>query len=150
MTQKKKNSTILLTKEEAHDMRQWLLLDASGKTLGRFAAEVAKILRGKHKPSFTPHVDAGDGVVIINAKKIKVTGAKEAQKIYRYHTGAMSGMREIPYAVMKDRNPEYIIMKAVKGMMPKTRLTEAQMKKLRIYAGDQHDMQSQAPIPVNI
>lgn len=131
-------------------MRQWLLVDASGKTLGRFAAEVAKILRGKHKPQFTAHVDAGDGVVIINAKKIKVTGAKEAQKIYRYHTGAMSGMREIPYAVMKDRNPEYILLKAIKGMMPKTRLTEAQMKKLRIYAGDQHDMQSQAPIPVNI
>lgn len=150
MTQKKKNTTILLTKEEARDVRQWLLLDASGKTLGRFAAEVAKILRGKHKPSFTPHVDAGDGVVIINAQKIKVTGAKEAQKIYRYHTGAMSGMREIPYAVMKDRNPEYIIKRAVKGMMPKTRLTEAQMKKLRIFAGDQHDMQSQAPIPVNI
>jgi large subunit ribosomal protein L13 len=150
MTQKKKNSTILLTKEEVRSMKKWLLLDASGKTLGRFATEVAKILRGKHKPQFTPHVDAGDGVVIINASKIKVTGAKEAQKIYRYHTGAMSGMREIPYSVMKDRNPEYILLRAIKGMMPKTRLTEAQMKKLRIYAGDQHDMQSQAPIPVNI
>ncbi len=150
MTQKKKNTTILLTKEEVRTMRQWLLLDASGKTLGRFAAEVAKILRGKHKPQFTPHVDAGDGVVIINAKKIKVTGAKEAQKIYRYHTGAMSGMREIPYSVMKGRNPEYILLRAIKGMMPKTRLTEAQMKKLRIFAGEQHDMQSQAPIPVNI
>ncbi|MBS0652077.1 MAG: 50S ribosomal protein L13 [Verrucomicrobia bacterium] len=150
MTQKKKNTTILLTKEEVRTMRNWLLLDASGKTLGRFAAEVAKILRGKHKPQFTPHVDAGDGVVIINASKIKVTGAKEAQKIYRYHTGAMSGMREIPFSVMKDRNPEYILERAIKGMMPKTRLTEAQMKKLRIYAGEQHDMQSQAPIPVNI
>ncbi len=150
MTQKKQNSTILLSKEEARSMRQWLLVDASGKTLGRFAAEIAKILRGKHKPQFTTHVDAGDGVVIINARKIKVTGAKEAQKIYRYHTGAMSGMREIPYAVMKDRNPEYILLRAIKGMMPKTRLTEAQMKKLRIYADEKHDMQSQAPIPVNI
>ncbi|MBS0651532.1 MAG: 50S ribosomal protein L13 [Parachlamydiales bacterium] len=150
MTQKKKNTTLLLTKEEVRTMRNWLLLDASGKTLGRFATEVAKILRGKHKPQFTPHVDAGDGVVIINASKIKVTGAKEAQKIYRYHTGAMSGMREIPYSVMKDRNPEYILERAIKGMMPKTRLTEAQMKKLRIYAGEQHDMQAQAPIPVNI
>lgn len=150
MTQKKKNSTLLLTKEEVRSVRQWLLLDASGKTLGRFAAEVAKILRGKHKPHFTPHVDTGDGVVIINASKIKVTGAKEAQKIYRYHTRAMSGMREIPYSVMKDRNPEYIILRAVKGMMPKTRLTEAQMKKLRIFAGEQHEMQAQAPIPVNI
>ncbi len=147
---KKKNTTLLVTTAESQQMRQWILLDASGKTLGRFAAEVAKILRGKHKPTFTPYVDTGDGVVIINAKKIKVTGAKEAQKIYRYHTGAMSGMREVPYAVMKDRNPAYIIMKAVKGMMPKTRLTEAQMKKLRIYADDQHEMQAQKPIPVNI
>jgi large subunit ribosomal protein L13 len=147
---KKKNSTTLLTKEEAIPMRKWLLLDASGKVLGRFAAEVAKILRGKHKPSFTPHVDAGDGVVIINAEKIVVTGAKEAQKIYRYHTGAMSGMREVAYRTMRDRKPDYIIWHAVKGMMPKTRLTEAQMKKLRIYAGGKHDMQAQAPILVNI
>lgn len=147
---KKKNTTLLMTKEEAVQARNWLLLDASGKTLGRFAAEVAKILRGKHKTSFTPHVDGGDGVVVINARKIKVTGAKEAQKIYRYHTGAMSGMREVPYSVMKDRKPEYIIEKAVKGMMPKTRLTEAQMKKLRVFADDQHDMQSQKPILVNI
>ena len=149
MTQKK-NSTLLMTKEESRRMRNWLLLDASGKTLGRFAAEVAKILRGKHKPTFTPYVDTGDGVVIVNAKKIKVTGAKEAQKIYRYHTGAMSGLREVPYSVMKDRNPEYILLRAIKGMMPKTRLTEAQMKKLRIYAGEKHDMQSQAPVLVNI
>ena len=94
---KKKNTTILITKEETHPLRKWFLLDASGKTLGRFAAEVAKILRGKHKTCFTPHVDTGDGVVIINAEKIVVTGAKQAQKIYRYHTGAMSGMREVPY-----------------------------------------------------
>jgi large subunit ribosomal protein L13 len=150
MTQKKKNSTILLTKEEVHPIRKWFILDASGKTLGRFAAEVAKILRGKHKPVFTPHVDAGDGVVIINAEKIHVTGAKEAQKIYRYHTGAMSGMREVPYKVMKQKKPDYIIRHAVKGMMPKTRLAEAQMKKLRIYAGEKHEMDAQKPIPVNI
>ncbi len=147
---KKKNTTILITKEETHPLRKWFLLDASGKTLGRFAAEVAKILRGKHKTCFTPHVDTGDGVVIINAEKIVVTGAKQAQKIYRYHTGAMSGMREVPYEVMLHRKPDYIIRHAVKGMMPKTRLSEAQMKKLRIYAGDEHDMQAQAPLPVNI
>lgn len=147
---KKKNTTVLLTKEEAVSVRKWFLLDASGKTLGRFAAEVAKILRGKHKPGFTPYVDCGDGIVIINAEKIMVTGAKDAQKIYRYHTGAMSGMREVPYRIMLDRKPDYIIWHAVKGMMPKTRLTEAQMKKLRIYAGDQHAMKAQAPISVNI
>lgn len=146
----KKNSTILVTKEEARTVRNWFIIDASGKTLGRFAAEIAKILRGKHKPHFTPSVDTGDGVIIINAEKIVVTGAKDAQKIYRYHTGAMSGMREVPYRVMLDRKPDYIIRHAVKGMMPKTRLTEEQMKKLRIFAGDQHDMKAQAPIPVNI
>ena len=150
MIPKKKNTTILLTKEEVRPMRKWFLLDASGKTLGRFAAEVAKILRGKHKTTFTPNVDAGDGVVIINAEKIEVTGAKEAQKIYRYHTGAMSGMREVPYRIMKGRKPDYIIRHAVKGMMPKTRLSEAQMKKLRIFAGTQHDMDAQKPVPVSI
>lgn len=150
MNPKKKNTTILLTKEEARTARKWFILDATGKTLGRFAAEVAKILRGKNKPTFTPHVDAGDGVIIINADKIEVTGAKEAQKIYRYHTGAMSGMREVPYRVMKARKPDYIIRHAVKGMMPKTRLTEAQMKKLRIFAGQEHDMEAQKPIAASI
>ena len=150
MATKKKNTTILLTKEEALAARKWILLDATGKTLGRFAAEVAKILRGKHKPTFTSHVDTGDGVIIINAEKIVVTGAKEAQKIYRYHTGAMSGMREVPYRTMKARKPDYIIRHAVKGMMPKTRLTEAQLKKLRIFAGDKHEMEAQQPLSVNI
>ncbi len=151
MTQpKKKNTTILLSKEEAQATKKWFVLDASGKTLGRFATEVAKILRGKHRPNFTSHVDTGDGVIVINASKIKVTGAKEAQKIYRYHTGAMSGMREIPYRVMQARKPDYIIRHAVKGMMPKTRLSEAQMKKLRIYADDQHEMQAQQPIVAQV
>ncbi len=144
----KNQNTTLLTKEEAVAGREWFILDATGKTLGRFAAEVVKILRGKHKPAFTSHVDAGDGVIIINCEKITVTGAKEAQKIYRYHTGAMSGMREVPFRVMKARNPEEIIRRAVKGMMPKTRLSEAQMKKLRIYAGANHDMQAQKPTSV--
>lgn len=150
MDPKKKNTTTLLTKEEARDAQRWFILDASGKTLGRFAAEVVKILRGKHKPSYTPHVDCGDGVIIINAEKIEVTGAKEAQKIYRYHTGAMSGMREVPYRVVKARNPDYILKRAVKGMMPKTRLTEAQMKKLRIFSGVEHGMEAQKPILVNL
>jgi len=150
MTRSKKNSTLLLTKEEAQVAKRWFLLDASGKTLGRFSAEVAKILRGKHKPTFTAHVDSGDGVIIINASKIKVTGAKKAQKIYRYYTGSMGGLREVPYEVMLSRKPTYIIRHAVKGMMPKTRLGEAQMKKLRIFADEQHDMQAQQPITVQI
>ena len=150
MNQKKKHSTFLLTKEEALSARKWLLFDASGKTLGRFASEIAKVLRGKHKPGFTPHVDGGDGVVIINAEKIYVTGSKESRKIYRYHTGAMSGMREVPFEVMKQRKPEYIIWHAVKGMMPKTRLSEHQMKKLRVFSGENHDLEAQAPVQVNI
>jgi len=150
MAQAKNNKTILLTKEEAQAARKWFILDASGKTLGRFASEVAKILRGKHKPHFTSHVDTGDGVIVINAEKIAVTGAKQAQKNYYYHTGAMSGLREVPYEVMKARKPDYIIRRAVKGMMPKTRLAEAQIKKLRIFKGDQHDMGAQQPTSVNI
>jgi large subunit ribosomal protein L13 len=145
----KKKQTKLLTDKEAIDDRKWFLVDATGKTLGRLASEIAKILRGKHKTTFTPHVDAGDGVVIINCEKIKVTGAKEAQKIYRYHTGAMSGLREIPYRVMRDRKPDYILRNAIAGMMPQSRLADQQLKKLRIFAGDKHTMEAQNPIPLN-
>lgn len=142
------NKTTMLTKEEVQ--RTWFVLDAAGKTLGRFASEVAKILRGKHKPDFTSHIDTGDGVVIINANKIKVTGAKEAQKLYRYYTGYMSGLREVPYRTMKARKPEYIIEHAVSGMMPKTRLARHQLKRLRVYAGAEHDQAAQKPVQVNI
>lgn len=150
MTQSKQQNSTLLTKEEAIAQRNWLLFDASGKTLGRFATEIAKILRGKHKTTFTPHVDCGDGVVIINAEKIVVTGAKEAQKIYRHYTGSMGGLRETPYSVMKARKPDYIIRQAVHGMMPNSRLGKQQMKKLRIFAGPEHDQQAQKPIPVTV
>ncbi len=146
----KKNQTSQLTKEQAIKERKWLLLDATGKTLGRFATEVAQILRGKHKTNFTPHVDCGDGVIIINADKIKVTGAKEAQKVYYYHTGAMSGLREVPYRVMKARKPTYILEHAIAGMMPQSRLAKQQLRKLRIFAGAEHDMTAQQPIPLNI
>ncbi|MGR3973337.1 MAG: 50S ribosomal protein L13 [Candidatus Rhabdochlamydia sp.] len=143
---KKTNQTRLLTKQEAIADRKWFILDATGKTLGRFASHVAKILRGRHKVTFTPHVDCGDGVVIINADKIKVTGAKEAQKIYRYYTGSMSGLREIPFRIMKARQPGYILQHAIAGMLPKSRLARQQLKKLRVFAGDKHDMQAQNPI----
>ncbi len=142
------NKTIMLKNEEVK--HNWFILDASGKTLGRFAAEVTKILRGKHKPTFTTHIDGGDGVIIINAEKIRVTGAKEAQKVYRYYTGSIGGMREVPYRTMQARKPEYIIEHAVKGMMPKTRLSNAQLKRLRIFAGTEHNMAAQKPIQANI
>lgn len=142
------NQTKLLKTEEIN--HRWFVLDASGKTLGRFAAEIAKILRGKHRPDFTPNIDCGDGVIVINAEKIVVTGAKEAQKIYRYYTGSMSGLREIPYRTMKARNPEYIIENAVKGMMPQSRLANQQIRRLRVFAGQEHTMSAQKPIHVNI
>lgn len=128
----------------------WFILDAEGKTLGRFASEVTKILRGKHKPDFTTFLDGGDGVIVINADKIQVTGTKEAKKIYRYYTGYMGGLREVPYRTMKARKPEYVIEHAVKGMMPKTRLANAQLKRLRIFSGAQHSMDAQKPVQANI
>lgn len=130
--------------------RTWLILDAAGKTLGRFASEITKILRGKHKPTFTTYIDGGDGVIVINADKIVVTGSKEAQKLYRYYTGYMGGLREIPFLTMQARHPDYIIERAVKGMMPKTRLANAQLKRLRIFAGAEHDMVAQQPVKANI
>ncbi len=142
--------TKLVTKEEAERNRKWLILDAKGKTLGRFASEIAKILRGKHKPDFTPHSDTGDGVIVINATEIEVTGNKEASKDYYYYTGFMSGLRQIPYRIMKEKKPEYIISHAVKGMLPKTKLSNAQMTRLRIFKGTEHNMQAQQPIQLDI
>jgi large subunit ribosomal protein L13 len=111
---------------------------------------VTKILRGKHRPDFTPHVDCGDGVVIINAEKIVVTGMKEARKIYRNYTGFIGGMREVPYETLMARKPTRILERAIKGMMPKTRLGGQQVRKLRIYAGPEHRMEAQNPVPANI
>ncbi len=142
------NKTVMA--KEAEVQRRWFILDATGKTLGRFAAEVTKILRGKHKPSFTPYADIGDGVIIVNAEKIHVTGNKEAQKTYIHHTGMVGGLRRVPYRTMRARKPEYIIEHAVNGMMPKTRLANAQLKRLRIFAGAEHDLAAQKPIQVNI
>lgn len=142
-----KNGTTLKKKEQV--ARQWFLFDASGKTLGRFAAEISKVLRGKHRPDYTPHIDGGDGVVIINAEKIHVTGAKRKQKLYRYYTGHIGGLREVPFDTMQARHPTFIIEHAVKGMLPKNRLAKCQMRRLRIFAGSEHDMQAQQPIVVN-
>lgn len=142
------NKSFMLTKENAKP--SWFILDATGKTLGRFAAEVAKILRGKHKPTFTFHIDGGDGVIVTNADKIVVSGSKEAQKVYHYYTGGMGGLRKVPYRTMKARKPAYIIEHAVKGMMPKSRLARAQLRKLRVYAGAEHDQAAQKPVQANI
>jgi large subunit ribosomal protein L13 len=149
MSSSNNNKTFLLKK---NDVKQtWFVLDASGKTLGRFCSEVAKIIRGKHKATFTPSLDSGDGVIVINADKIQVSGNKEATKEYVYYTGAMGGLRKVPYRTMKARKPEYLIEHAVEGMMPKTRLAKQQVKKrLRVFAGAEHDMEAQKPIKANI
>ena len=109
-------------------VHQWFVLDAAGKTLGRFATAIADILRGKHRATYTTFADAGDGVIVINADKIKVTGSKALQKIYRHHTGAMSGMVETSYEVMMQKKPEHIIEHAVHGMVPRSRLGRQQVK----------------------
>ncbi len=144
-----KQSTTLLTKKQALESRNWFLFDATGKTLGRFAAEIAKILMGKHRSDYTPYVDTGDGVVIIHADKIKVTGMKAARKIYRDYTGFVGGLREVPFNTMLARKPTHVLRHAIHGMMPKTRLARHQVKKLRIFAGPEHDMKAQKPIPMN-
>ena len=125
--------------------RKWYLIDAEDKVLGRLATEVASILRGKNKPIYTPHVDTGEHVIIINADKIKLTGNKLKQKNYTYHTGYPGGLREIPYSLLMEKNPEKIIELAVKGMLPKNRLGRSMFRKLRVYRGTEHNHQAQQP-----
>lgn len=147
--ERKKETTTTLAKKEQHQ-RSWYVFDAKGKTLGRLSSEITRVLRGKHKADFTPYVDSGDGVIVINAEHVKVTGAKEGQKIYRYYTGHIGGLREIPYRQMQARKPQYIIERAVKGMMPKSRLGKQQLKKLRVFKGEEHSFSAQKPIKVEI
>jgi len=125
--------------------RKWYVVDATDKTLGRLSTQIATILRGKHKPIYTPHVDTGDYVIVINAEKIKVTGNKETQKLYRWHSGYMGGLKERSYKEMQAKKPEEIIRLAVKGMMPKNSLGRAMFKKLKVYAGPEHDQKAQKP-----
>lgn len=131
---------------KAHEVeRKWYVVDAEGQTLGHLATEVASILRGKNKPIYTPHVDTGDYVIVINAAKIKLTGNKENQKVYKHHTGYPGGLREIPYKEMLEKHPERIIEKAVKGMLPKNKLGREMIKKLRVYPGTEHNHEAQKP-----
>ena len=125
--------------------RKWYVVDAEGKTLGRLATEISRILRGKNKAQYTPHVDTGDFVVVVNAERVSVSGKKADQKLYRRHTGYPGGLRETSYEQMMDRKPTEILRKAVYGMMPKTRLARQQFKKLKIYAGSEHPHEAQRP-----
>ena len=125
--------------------RKWYVVDAEGQTLGRLAAEVAKVLRGKNKPEFTPHIDTGDNVIVINAEKIKVTGKKLDQKVYYHHSDYVGGMKETTLREMMAKKPEQVIELAVKGMLPKGPLGRAMIKKLHVYAGAEHNNQAQKP-----
>lgn len=118
--------------------RKWFVVDAEGKTLGRLSTEIASVLRGKHKVTFTPHVDGGDFVVVLNAEKIVVTGKKAEQKVYRHHTGWIGNLKEISYKRMLEEKPEEIITAAVKGMLPKNKLRSPMMTRLKVYAGNEH------------
>jgi len=125
--------------------RKWYVVDAEGKTLGRLATEVATVLRGKHKPTYTPHMDCGDYVIVVNADKVEVTGKKRKEKIYKRHTGYPGGLREITFEKLIARKPEEIVRHAIKGMMPKGRLGRQMYKKLKVYAGPEHNHQAQKP-----
>jgi len=125
--------------------REWYLVDASGKVLGRLASRVASILKGKHKPTYSPHLDVGDHVIIINADKIKVTGKKFHQKMYYHHTGYPGGLRSVSFRKIFQEKPERILYHAIWGMLPHNRLGRKMIKKLRIYAGAEHPHQAQKP-----
>lgn len=125
--------------------RKWYVVDAEGQTLGRLAAEIAKVLRGKNKPVFTPHIDTGDYVVVVNAAKVKVTGKKLDQKVYYHHSDYVGGMKETTLREMMAKKPEAVIEMAVKGMLPKGPLGRTMIKKLHVYAGPEHEQQAQKP-----
>lgn len=125
--------------------RKWYVVDAEGKTLGRLASEVASVLRGKNKAIYTPHVDCGDYVIIINAKKVKVTGKKRKEKIYKRHTGYPGGLRELTFEQLQAKKPDEIIKHAVKGMLPDGKLGRQMFKKLKVFVGPTHDHKAQKP-----
>ena len=126
--------------------RNWFLVDAEGQTLGRLASEIANVLRGKNKPSFTPHLDTGDFVIVVNAEKIEVSGKKASQKLYRRHSGRPGGMKVEKFETLRDRIPERIIEQAVKGMLPHNSLGRQQFKKLKVYKGSEHPHDAQNPV----
>ncbi|MGA0264530.1 MAG: 50S ribosomal protein L13 [Lysobacterales bacterium] len=130
--------------------REWHLVDATDKTLGRLATEVARRLRGKHKPTFTPHLDTGDHIVVVNAEKVKVTGNKLNDKYYHRHTGYIGNLKSINLSDLLEKHPERAIQFAVKGMMPKNPLGRAMLKKLHVYAGPEHPHAAQQPEPLEL
>ena len=135
---------------EAHSARAWWVIDAEGKPLGRLASRIATVLRGKHKASFTPHVDTGDFVIVVNADKVLLTGRKMEQKNYYRHSGEPGGFRVVPYNEVFESKPTLPVTKAVKGMLPKNSLGRQMLSKLKVYAGPEHPHQAQKPVPYEI
>ncbi|WP_041522517.1 50S ribosomal protein L13 [Gilvimarinus agarilyticus] len=131
-------------------VRDWFVIDAEGKTLGRMAAEIATRLRGKHKPEYTPHVDTGDYIVVINAEKVRVTGKKATDKMYYHHTGFVGGIKSISFEKLIDKAPERVIQRAVKGMLPRGPLGRTMFNKLKVYAGSEHPHTAQQPQELNL
>lgn len=131
-------------------IRKWYVVDAENQVLGRLASEVAKVLRGKHKPIYTPHVDTGDYVIVVNADKIVLTGNKWSQKLYRWHTGYPGGFREISAARLHQRRPERLVELAIRGMLPKTKLGRAMFRKLKVYVSSIHPHAAQKPEPLDM
>ena len=130
--------------------RKWYVADADGKTLGRFASEVARILRGKHKPIYSPHLDAGDHVIVVNAAKVAVTGRKAQQKRYYRHSGYPGGLKSVSYSELMERKPEKVLEQTIKGMLPHNSLGRQMFRKLRVYAGPEHLHQAQRPEVIHI
>lgn len=130
--------------------RDWYIIDATDKTLGRLSTEIARRLRGKHKPEYTPHVDTGDYIVVVNAEKVHVTGNKMKDKIYHHHTGYIGNLKSISFEKLLAKKPEAIIENAVKGMLPKNPLGRAMFRKLKVYAGTEHKHASQQPKPLEV
>jgi len=130
--------------------REWFVVDATDKTLGRLSTEIARRLRGKHKPEYTPHVDTGDYIVVVNAEKVRVTGNKTTDKMYHHHTGFPGGLKSISFEKLQDKAPERIIETAVKGMLPKNPLGRAMFKKLKVFAGGEHSHSAQQPKTLEI
>ena len=137
------NTTYSVKKNEIES--KWYIIDAANKPLGRVATEAAMLLRGKHKPTFTPNIDMGDHVIVINCKDVVLTGNKLNQKIYRHHSGYIGGMKEVPAKVMLEKDPEKAMTLAIKGMLPHNSLGRQSLKKLRVYAGAEHENQAQKP-----
>ena len=143
-------STFIASADHAANGARWHLIDADGQVLGRIATKAARILQGKHKALYTPFIDTGDHVVVVNAAKVKLTGRKEDQKIYRQHSGYEGGLREERARIVRQRKPERLVEEAVRGMLPKTKIGEAMYRKLKVYAGADHPHAAQKPVKLEV